>query len=441
MENKNKLHNIEVLRKEVSEIVETINVKSASLLLKEIFSMSQGERDSLGRELKELLVKLMIVNFPGISDSDATEIIKNHLIAFFKTDVPFEQRLIARYEFQGTTEKNKQRGIIKKAILENQEKIGDSTIGVWMKKFDQRYGEEWNEQNVVNFFLEDKKAMLLSEADKGILKSILHTYGTLIASEIVDIFDIAIALKKIDRDAKGKSFDTSPTYQPQRSQFQYSQSTSQSSKKPTESIEAEDVEMIAIQEAISKFPKVRDQLISSQRIFLGKDTSRPVVPSIKNWIADYTYNIGYGDHSSIQRSDYLFKGRNAKNLTQPEKEKISFVLKAFDEKKPLKVNKREQVIVFPEKSPQQSPQPKAIPSQEKQSAINKKEEVKNVQKEQFDFRQKMPFEKNLPPFRITPDFTRKKDLPNNENANQNKEKKIQKIPQNKQNHASQGQPS
>src|SRR3989339_211766 len=189
-----------ILAKQVDDIIDRIDVAAASKLLRKLASFLSEERSSLGNAYNDSVIKLQVVDFLDLPDSEAVEIIKNHLLVFFKIDVPFEQRLTARYVFQGMTEKNNQRKIIKQAILENQEKLGNFTIGEWLQKFDQQYNvDEREDQDIINFFLTDKDAVLLGEMEKAILKSILHTYDTLIATELIDIFDAVEMLKNLNR--------------------------------------------------------------------------------------------------------------------------------------------------------------------------------------------------------------------------------------------------
>lgn len=144
---------------------------------------------------------------------------------------------------------------------------------------------------------------------------------------------------------------------------------------------------LPLSEALRIYPEVGEQLITSSKINL-RNFPYPVRPSIKNWIADYTFNLGYEKHESMARSQYLFQGANTKNLSAPEKNKLAYILKSFDENSPITVNKTTKQIIFTlgETAPDPS-RPTAVPQAEQ----------KNINSMQFSYPQKMPYEKNTTP--------------------------------------------
>jgi hypothetical protein len=83
-------------------------------------------------------------------------------------------------------------------------------------------------------------------------------------------------------------------------------------------------------------------------------------PTIKNWIQDYITHLGYGKHSQMDRTQYLFHSENGKNLSSQDREKLGIILKSFDENIPLPVDEENEEIVFEgliseQKSPSSSP--------------------------------------------------------------------------------------
>ncbi|PIU81003.1 MAG: hypothetical protein COS71_00645 [Candidatus Moranbacteria bacterium CG06_land_8_20_14_3_00_40_12] len=162
---------------------------------------------------------------------------------------------------------------------------------------------------------------------------------------------------------------------------------------------------LPLSEALRIYPEVGEQLVTSSKISL-RNFPYPVRPSIKNWLADYTFNLGYEKHESMARSQYLFQGANAKNLPDPEKQKLSYLLKSFDENSPIAVNKRMKQVVFStsnarniasaDKPVNENNLPKNLTDQFRPAAVPK-EEQKNINALRFSYRQKMPYEKNLAP--------------------------------------------
>ncbi|HEX7586147.1 MAG TPA: hypothetical protein VF390_00745 [Patescibacteria group bacterium] len=116
--------------------------------------------------------------------------------------------------------------------------------------------------------------------------------------------------------------------------------------------EEQGTEKISIQEAIKKYPELGEQLITSERIILTNFPG-PVRPSIKNWLADYNFVMGYErERSGIERTTYLFHNINTQKLNLTEREHLSLILRSYDENYPLTVNKHTRQVVFPQSQPQ-----------------------------------------------------------------------------------------
>lgn len=162
-----------------------------------------------------------------------------------------------------------------------------------------------------------------------------------------------------------------------------------------------DLTSLPLSEALRIYPEVGEQLVTSSKINL-RNFPYPVRPSIKNWIADYTFNLGYEKHESMARSNYLFQGPNTKNLPAPEKNKLAYLLKSFDENSPITVNKTTKQIIFPATTPAGRPTtnenrlPENLSAQFRPAAAPKAEQ-KNINSMQFSYRQKLPYEKTIAP--------------------------------------------
>lgn len=131
-------------------------------------------------------------------------------------------------------------------------------------------------------------------------------------------------------------------------------------------------------EALEKFPEIEDQLITEEKISVSNFPD-PVRPSIKNWLSNYTYTLGYGSHGSIERGNFIFQNKNAQNLTSSEREKLSYILKANDENSVIMINSDLKQLLFPEKEI-----PKIKP------AFEQKKGTLPVEKKSLDFKKKVP---------------------------------------------------
>ena len=102
---------------------------------------------------------------------------------------------------------------------------------------------------------------------------------------------------------------------------------------------------LSLDMALKQYPETTDQLITSQPI--RSRTSQDMIrPSVKNWLTDYTYNLGYDHHDSITRGNYLFQSENTKTLNSQDRQKLSYILKSFDDKTPITVNVGTKQVVF-----------------------------------------------------------------------------------------------
>lgn len=107
------------------------------------------------------------------------------------------------------------------------------------------------------------------------------------------------------------------------------------------------LENLPLTEALKKYPELGEQLITLEKITL-KNFPEPVRPSLKNWLADYTFTLGHEKHDAVQRGNYLFQSGNTKRLASGERQKLAYLLKAFDEGAPVTINKETKQLIFPQ---------------------------------------------------------------------------------------------
>lgn len=209
-----------------------------------------------------------------------------------------------------------------------------------------------------------KKFDMLSEQDKDILCSEEMTDGLMrLSSEeslgIEDSHALSVIIRKIFfREIPPKSLTQQLLeygIRAERAQvigqklahlLSTLKSTGIRNSEASKSIEIE-VENLTLSDALKKYPEIGEQLITSDRINI-KSFPEPARPSIKNWLADYTFVLGYGTHDAIARANYMFQGTNARNLASADRERLAYVLKAYDENILITVDKNEKKIVFPE---------------------------------------------------------------------------------------------
>ena len=103
---------------------------------------------------------------------------------------------------------------------------------------------------------------------------------------------------------------------------------------------------IQILQALSEYPNLGNQPISEERIRI-KSQPEPVRGSLANWIKYYRYELGIGQHSTVERGQFLFRSENGKALSTFEREKVNLILKSLEENLPLEIDTERQEIVFP----------------------------------------------------------------------------------------------
>lgn len=119
------------------------------------------------------------------------------------------------------------------------------------------------------------------------------------------------------------------------------------------------MEHISLLEALKKYPEIEEQTITQDSIKI-RNHQDPVRPSIENWLSDYTARLGYTSHDSIERGNYLFQSENTRNLSYGDRQKLSQILRSFDEKTPLTVDVDAKQIIFSESVPNKKPEASSI---------------------------------------------------------------------------------
>ncbi len=103
---------------------------------------------------------------------------------------------------------------------------------------------------------------------------------------------------------------------------------------------------LPILDALSKYQRLSEQMVTEDRIAV-KGESAPVRGSIRNWLRHYRDAVGIRKHSTMERGQFLFQGENTRRLSAPERERVSFLLKALDENTPVPLDVERQEVIFP----------------------------------------------------------------------------------------------
>lgn len=137
---------------------------------------------------------------------------------------------------------------------------------------------------------------------------------------------------------------------------------------------------LQILEALSVYPNLGNQSITESRIRI-KSQPEPVRGSLYNWIKYYRDELGIGQHSTVERGQFLFRSENSKSLPIEERERINLILKSIEENYALDIDTEKQIIIFPVMHSEK-------PSMKTQGVI--KEEVKSSDGSQAQIASKTP---------------------------------------------------
>jgi hypothetical protein len=83
-------------------------------------------------------------------------------------------------------------------------------------------------------------------------------------------------------------------------------------------------------QAIKDNKEILNQLLTPQPLKIT-GMNQPVRPTIKNWLADYIKQKGAGHHEALERSDFVFKNPNFKELSEKDQAKVIAILHAYDD--------------------------------------------------------------------------------------------------------------
>jgi len=134
---------------------------------------------------------------------------------------------------------------------------------------------------------------------------------------------------------------------------------------------------LPIKELLEKKEGINNQFITSKPIQLKNDGEKNA--TVKNWLQDYRERVGAPPHSSMERTEYLFKSENGKRLDESERKILGGVLKSYDEGGNLPVDPVSGKLVLSEIFHQAMPAPRKTEVAEKNNEnINTQKQPNNV---------------------------------------------------------------
>ena len=288
--------------------------------------------------LNNLLVK-KIGNFSSLSDTECALIMQNHLIeALENKDSYFEWELVSKVMTIGYELREPLMALFRNALERNMQTISSAPIANWIRRYNLKFSTSTKKpDSFFEFLVNTKESGNINETDRISLMRILRIYDYLLLSPPFSMEDNAVSAVLKYRLTPEKSLLEI------KREIMSSASDDFGDQTATSRISL--AKKIGLKSALQQHPEIGEQVISSSPLRI-KSFDRPVRPSIRNWLYDYTSQLGQGPHDSMQRSNYLFRSGNTKNLSSTEREKLGIILKSFDENTPLSVDTENNEVVF-----------------------------------------------------------------------------------------------
>jgi hypothetical protein len=275
----------------------------------------------------QLNLKEKIENFSQLPEDDCALIIKNYLVEALESETYIDWELVTKFINTSYADREALCKLFNSAIKKNIQQIAGITIGNWIRKYQDQYqNKERNPDTFFEYVNNTPEIKRISKKDQLLLARVLRIYDYLLVIPIVDLEGPVLNILRFAMRS-----ETTPGEVTERA----------TERKPIEL----KIENLPINTALEKYPAVGEQLITSTHIKL-KIFPEPVRPSIKNWLSDYTFTIGVSNYDPIVRGNYLFKSENGRTLSPQDREKLSTIIKSFEEKTPLTINVNTNQVIF-----------------------------------------------------------------------------------------------
>ncbi|MBI5404822.1 MAG: hypothetical protein HY976_01220 [Candidatus Kerfeldbacteria bacterium] len=170
--------------------------------------VSATEIGPLAFEYDQLMVKLRIVAWPDLSEKDALDVIRTHLVDFFSTEIELSDKLKQRIVMIPPADRDDFKKKIRDAMIKNEQLITSqplvigeappqsSTVANWIKDYTFHVGSDIVLPNKLSeYFSHGKNISLLNENERNRVVKMLREYERLkFPSEVVEGFDAPATL-------------------------------------------------------------------------------------------------------------------------------------------------------------------------------------------------------------------------------------------------------
>lgn len=295
-------------------------------------------------ELNALRAVLRYTAFPVLPTDTAVAVLESQIVHLLECGVDLDDRLSVRYAFTTYGDHERERQAMQKAILSNQEVVAGKTIGVWLREFDKAFDPNTRDNRHIYEFLSNNRQ--LSERDRTILNLILIAYENWLATERLNIFDLAYLKQHPELVAQaeaGAGQSGAGPYASQAANKAYQEN--RTAAKP-----GMGVVKLPLLKAVAEYPRLSEQSITAEKIKL-KNQPEPQRPSLANWIHYYRDELGIGFHDQVTRGKFLFQSENGKRLSADERERVNLIVKSIEEETPVDVDTERMQVVFPARVP------------------------------------------------------------------------------------------
>ncbi len=298
-----------------------------------LFESERKKSSRMDNDLRVLERQLRYVAFPDLPIEAAAGILAAEVTGLIKSGIDLGDRLEVRSVLVTYGDREADRKALKEALLSNQEKIGEFSVGQWLEFFDKAYPPMTRQESSIREFLtKDARTPKLSQAESALLQIILLAYERYIVAARLTVYDLAglgsesknytVGMKVFFDDANGA------VSRPSRSQ-----------KGSVGTVK------LPLLKALAEYPRVGEQMVTSDKIRL-KGQGEPQRPTLANWIRCYRDELGIGMHDQVTRGRFLFQSDNGKKLSTQDRDRINLIIKSLEEEFPLDVDTDRMQIVF-----------------------------------------------------------------------------------------------
>src|SRR6185369_11852440 len=304
----------------------------------------------LKNDLPLLKKELLYVSLPVLPTQDVERLLSSQVLSMIRSGIDLDERLAVRNDYIPYGEGENEQRIFKRALLGNNEKIGERGIKEWLLAFDKIFTPlVRKKESILEFLTSGPKMSTLTKSEQAELRAVLLAYENWIAAYHLNTFDVAYLQKR------GKKVEVGTKI--------ISDFPLEARQVPGKVTEAREVSLIQLPllQALSKYDQLGNQLITNERIRV-KSQMEPVRPSLLYWLKYYRDELGIGHHDSVQRGQFLFRSENGRKLSYEERERMNLILKSVEENMPLSIDTVKSEIVFPHfEAPIERPTAQSVP--------------------------------------------------------------------------------